>query len=97
VSSSEVEAVLRRVDEFVRALNIPVSESMRRDGWNEEKLVLMCEILESFAARVRVGDGIPPARERLTGMVRDLDHMGIHGGTLLERLAGFENDLKRMA
>ena len=93
-------AVLERVEKLIGTMRTPISDTMRRDGWNDDSVVAARQALESFADRLRGDEGhLPPKSERLNGLTWALDHLGVHAvhpGSFRRRIAALENDLREM-
>jgi hypothetical protein len=88
--------VLQNLDDLIRRLASPVSEDLLKQGWSEESAAGIRARLESFRRDIDSLGDLPPVEQRPLGMVRALDFWGVQEGELVDELAAFEHDLRRI-
>jgi hypothetical protein len=74
----------------------PLGEDLLKDGWSEESAAGIRTRLETFRREIDLLGDLPPIEQRPLGMVRALDFWGVKQGELVDELASFEHDLRRI-
>jgi hypothetical protein len=92
----ETSEVIRKLDELIGALSSPLSEDLLKDGWSEESAAGIRTRLENFRREIKSLGSLPSIEERPLGMVRALDFWGVQQGELVDELAAFEHELRRV-
>jgi hypothetical protein len=92
----EASDVIRKLDELITRLASPLGEDLLKEGWSEESAAGIRTRLEAFRREIESLGNLPPVEQRPLGMVRDRDFWGVQQGELVDELAGFEHDLRRI-
>lgn len=92
----DTSEVIRKIDELIMTLASPLSEGLLEDGWSEESAAGIRTRLETFRCEIETLGNLPPTEQRPLGMVRALDFWGVQKGELVDELATFEHDLRRI-
>lgn len=88
--------MIRKLDELIMRLASPLNEDLLKDGWSDESAAGIRARLEAFRREIESPGDLPPMEQRPLGIVRALDFWGVQQGELVDELARFEHDLRRI-
>lgn len=80
---------IRLIKEVLVLLNLPVSADEKSHGWTVESKQAAAKYFTDVLERIAAGEPLPPL-----DIVRGLDHWGVTGGDLLEKIARAANVLR---
>jgi hypothetical protein len=81
-----------RIARLISILGRAVTGSERANGWTEATKKRTKTYFQNILKRLRLKQKLPAL-----DIVRSLDHDGVAGGSLLERIAKIANELRRVA
>lgn len=79
-----------RLLELLADLEAPVAEAERLDGWTVESKAAAARYFQGVESALRGLCALPPP-----GICRGLDHWGVEGGNLLERIATLSSQIHK--
>lgn len=84
-------SIEQAIDELIVILARPVSPAEHEDGWRQPTKEAARQYFEDLLQRLKSGQELPPLN-----IARSLDHSGVIGGSLLEKIATVSNKLRKL-
>ena len=82
--------ISREIEEIIAELSLPVTAAEDAAGWTPQSKEAALKYFFGMRTSLVSGTAIPPL-----GVARALDHWGVVGGELLEKIAKLTNKLRR--
>ncbi len=87
----KLETVRINVENLLELIKQPIGEDEKKDGWTDENRIIITKYFDDLLERLK---RIPPELTHHDGQItRNMDHLGIIGGIILEEAAGISNEI----
>ena len=85
------DQLIRELEDFLFALSTPLTDLESAHGWTEQTQKAMLQFFSEIRAKIMAGE--PSDKNIGRGVVRSLDHFGVGGGPLFNKICVLSNHL----